>query len=48
MKKIFTLFALIFTGILSAQSPSLQAWTVDASGTTTLVALTNGYWFFSL
>lgn len=42
MKKTFTLFALIFTGMLNAQSPSLQAWTVDAAGTTTLVALTNG------
>ncbi len=42
MKKIFTLFALISLGILNAQSPSLQAWTTDATGTTALVALSNG------
>ncbi len=42
MKKTFTLFALIFTGIFNGQSQSLEAWTVDAAGTTTLVALTNG------
>jgi len=42
MKKIYTLLALIsFTG-LNAQSPSLQAWTLDVSGTTTLIALNNG------
>lgn len=42
MKKTFTLLAFIFTGFLNAQGPSLQAWTVDAAGTTTLVALPNG------
>lgn len=42
MKKTFTLFALVFAGILNGQSPSLQAWTVDAAGTTTLIALPNG------
>ena len=42
MKKIFTLLALISFSILTAQSPSLQAWTLDAAGTTTLIALSNG------
>lgn len=42
MKKTFTLFALIFAGLSNVQSQSLEAWTVDAAGTTTLVALTNG------
>lgn len=42
MKKTFTLFALLLTGLLTAQTPSLQAWTTDAAGTTTLIALPNG------
>ena len=42
MKKTFTLIALIFTGLFNAQSQSLEAWTLDASGTNTLVALPNG------
>ena len=42
MKKTFTLFAFLTIGVLNAQSPSLEAWTVDAAGTTTLIALPNG------
>lgn len=42
MKKTFTLFALIFTGIFNAQSQSLEAWTLNTAATGTVVALTNG------
>ena len=42
MKKIFTLFALISVAILKAQGPSLEAWVVDAAGTTTLLSIPNG------
>lgn len=41
MKKIFTLIALTFAGILNAQSPSIEAWTLDISGNDS-IQLTNG------
>lgn len=41
MKKIFTLFSLISFGFINAQSPSIEAWTLDLSGNDSL-KLTNG------
>ncbi len=41
MKKIFTLFSILIIGTLNAQSPSIEAWTLDKNGADSL-QLTNG------
>ncbi len=41
MKKIFTLFSFLTIGSLNAQSPSIEAWTLDKNGADSL-QLTNG------